>query len=106
MIPETEFRILPVSSQEPTDRTAEGTAAGDGQSLDLGTVDTTDEAQDTPVRVFWWRVKDMKDAVEIIRSEKTDIIVTDLKLGGDIGVTQEPGSASRQQHTDKSVSRI
>ncbi len=65
VIPETEFRVLPVSSPEPTDRTVAGTAAGESQSLDLGTVDTTDEAQDTPVRVFWWRVKDMKDAVEI-----------------------------------------
>lgn len=65
MIPETEFRVLPVSSPEPTDRTTAGTAAGESQSLDLGAVDTTDEAQDTPVRVFWWRVKDMKGATEI-----------------------------------------
>ncbi len=65
MIPETEFRTLPVSSTEPTDRTTEGTVVGESQSLDLGMVDTTDEAQDTPVRVVWWRVKDMKDAMEI-----------------------------------------
>ena len=65
MIPETEFRTLSVSATEPVDRTSGGTVVGDGQSLDLGAVDTTDEAQDTPVSVLWWRVKDMKGATEI-----------------------------------------
>lgn len=65
MIPETEFRTLPVSSTEPTDRAAAGTVVGESQSLDLGMVDTTDEAQDIPVKVLWWRVKDMKGATEI-----------------------------------------
>ena len=65
MIPETEFRTLPVSSPEPADRTSEGTVVGTGATLDLGTVDTTDEAQDLPVRVVWWRVKDMKGNSEI-----------------------------------------
>ncbi len=65
MIPITEFRILSVNSAEPRDRTAQGTAVGAGDRLDLGTVDTTDEAQDTPVRVVWWRVRDMNGAVEV-----------------------------------------
>ena len=65
MIPETEFRTLTVSSPEPIDRTTAGTVAGTGVSLDLGAVDTTDEAQDTPVKVVWWRVKDMKGNSEI-----------------------------------------
>jgi hypothetical protein len=60
LAPSTEFRTLPVSSAEPSDRTAQGTIIGEGGSLDLGVVDTTDEAQDTPVRVIWWRVTDMK----------------------------------------------
>ena len=82
MIPETEFRTLPVSSQEPADRTTAGKAVGEGTSLDLGTIDTTDEAQDIPVRVLWWRVKDMKDATEIsnIRvwiSDTTGFVGTD-----------------------------
>ena len=65
MIPETEFRTLSVSSAEPADRTTEGTITGTGQSLDLGKIDTTDEAQDIPVKVIWWRVKDMKGNTEI-----------------------------------------
>ena len=82
MIPETEFRTLGVTNTEPTDRTSDGTVVGDGQSLDLGSIDTTDEAQDTPVRVLWWRVKDMKDATEIsnIRvwiSDTTGFVGTD-----------------------------
>jgi hypothetical protein len=65
MVPITEFRTLPVSSAEPTDRTAQGTVIGEGESLDLGDVDTTDEAQDTPVRVIWWRVSNMNGNAEI-----------------------------------------
>jgi hypothetical protein len=65
VIPETEFRTLPVTHIEPINRTTEGMVVGDGQSLDLGMVDTTDEAQDTPVKVIWWRVKDMKGVEEI-----------------------------------------
>ncbi len=65
MIPETEFRTLPVQSPKPADRTSEGTVVGAGSSLDLGTVDTTDEAQVLPARVVWWRVKDMKGNSEI-----------------------------------------
>ena len=65
MIPITEFRTFPVGAAEPSDRTVQGMAIGTGDSLDLGTVDTTDEAQDTPVRVVWWRVRDMNGAVEI-----------------------------------------
>lgn len=65
MNPETEFRTLPVSSPEPDNRATGGTVIGEGESFDLGTVDTTDEAQDIPVRVFWWRVKDMDGAAEI-----------------------------------------
>lgn len=65
MIPETEFRTLLITNSEPMDRTSEGTIVGDGQNLDLSAVDTTDEAQDTPVRVIWWRVNDMKSNTEI-----------------------------------------
>ena len=65
MIPITEFRTFPVSSAEPFDRTVQGTVQGDGDSLDLGTVDTTDEAQDTPVKVVWWRVSDMRGNTEV-----------------------------------------
>jgi hypothetical protein len=65
VIPITEFRILPVSSPEPFDRTVRGTIIENGSSLNLGTVDTTDEAQDTPVKVVWWRVSDMRGNTEI-----------------------------------------
>ena len=65
MIPITEFRTLPVSSAEPSDRTVQGTVLGTGDSLNLGTVDTTDEAQDTPVKVVWWRVSDMRGNAEV-----------------------------------------
>jgi len=82
VVPETEFRTLPVSSGEPADRTTEGTVVGDGVSLDLGSVDTTDEAQDTPVRVFWWRVKDMKGATEIMNI-RVWISDTDGYVGND-----------------------
>ncbi len=59
MRPVTEFRTLPATAPEPDDRTVRGTAVGSDGSIDLGSVDTTDEARDTPVRVFWWRVRDM-----------------------------------------------
>ena len=65
MIPITEFRTLPVSVTEPADRTTQGTVVGTGDTLDLGMVDTTDEARDTTVRVVWWRVCDMNGAIEV-----------------------------------------
>ena len=65
VIPETEFRTLSVSSTEPEARTSGGAIAGEGQSLDLGTIDTTDEARDIPVKVIWWRVSDLKGNTEI-----------------------------------------
>ncbi len=65
MIPLTEFRTLSVSAEEPADRTTAGAAVGTGDTLDLGSVDTTDEARDTPVRVFWWRVTDLRGALEV-----------------------------------------
>jgi len=65
VIPITEFRTLPVSSAEPSDRAVQGTVLGTGDSLNLGKVDTTDEAQDTPVKVVWWRVSDMRGNAEI-----------------------------------------
>ena len=65
VIPITEFRMFPVNATEPSDRTAQGTVIGAGDTLDLGTVDTTDEAQDMPVRVVWWRVSDMNGAMEV-----------------------------------------
>ncbi len=65
MVPITEYRTLSVSSPEPNDRTGEGTVIGTGNSLNLGEVDTTDEAQDSPVRVIWWRVTGMKGNTEI-----------------------------------------
>ena len=82
MIPETEFRTLAISNTEPADRTSDGTAVGDGLNLDLGSVDTTDEAQNTAVKVIWWRVTDMKDAAGIsnIRvwiSDTTGFVGTD-----------------------------
>jgi hypothetical protein len=77
MPPITEFRMIAVNGTEPSDRTSEGTVLGTGAELDLGTVDTTDEAQDTPVRAIWWRVSDMNGAAEI-----TDIRVW-LEGGGD-----------------------
>lgn len=63
--PITEFRTLPATAREPDDRTTGGTAVGTDGSVDLGTVDTTDEARDTQVRVFWWRVRDMNGASEV-----------------------------------------
>ncbi|MCE5248984.1 hypothetical protein LLG96_02060 [bacterium] len=65
MIPVTEIRTLPVSSSEPEDRTTGGTVLGPDEALELGIVDTTDEAQDLPVSVFWWRVSDIKGNSEI-----------------------------------------
>ena len=65
MIPDTEFRTRSISSTEPIDRTSEGTVIGTGQTLDLSSVDTTDESQDIPVHVVWWRVSDMKGNSEI-----------------------------------------
>jgi len=59
MQPLTEFRTLAVTADEPADRAAAGIVVGLGDRLDLGAVDTTDEARDTPVRIIWWRVTDM-----------------------------------------------
>jgi len=101
--PETEFRTLPVSSQEPGDRTAAGTAAGEGTCLNLGSIDTTDEAQDIPVRVLWWRVTDMNGAAEIsnIRvwiSDTTGYVGTDSWFI-DITDTWTPGKTAVQVKT-------
>lgn len=65
MIPSTEFRTIPVNVAEPMDRTVQGMVLGSGDTIDLGTVDTTDEAQNTAVRVVWWRVRDMNGATEV-----------------------------------------
>ena len=65
MVPSTEFRTCSVASSEPVDRTSEGTVIGTVEYLNLDEVDTTDEAQDTPVKVIWWRVTDMKGSTEI-----------------------------------------
>lgn len=65
MRPITEFRTMTVNSPEPLDRTTSGSVVGDGDVLDLGSVDTTDEARDTSVKVLWWRVLDMNGAQEI-----------------------------------------
>ncbi len=65
MRPMTEFRTIPVTGSEPDDRTIRGTVMDPDGSIDLGAVDTTDEARDTEVRVFWWRVRDMNGASEV-----------------------------------------
>jgi len=63
--PDAEFRTLSILSTEPEDRTSEGTVIGTGDVLNLGEVNTTDEAQDTSVRVIWWRITNMNGATEI-----------------------------------------
>jgi hypothetical protein len=63
--PITEFRTFSIFSEEPADRAGQGTVIGSGDILDLGTVDTTDEAQRTSVRVIWWRICDLNGAVEV-----------------------------------------
>ncbi len=63
--PITEFRTLSITADEPADRTTAGTLMDTGTALRLGELDTTDEPQRLPVRVFWWRVADMGDASEI-----------------------------------------
>lgn len=65
MIPQIEFRTLPIAADEPDDRTAAGVVVGSGDVLELGRVDTTDEPQDTPVRVIWLRVKDIQGCSEV-----------------------------------------
>lgn len=62
MNPETEIRTLTVAAPEPEDRTIMGAVACEDNPFDFGTVDTTDEARELPVRVFWWRVKAMNDS--------------------------------------------
>ena len=65
MEPITEFRMISPIGNEPIDRTTAGILLGNGTILDLGEVDTTDEPQDIPVRVIWWRVADMNGATEL-----------------------------------------
>jgi len=65
VIPVTEFRKADISSGEPGDRTTAGTIIGTGNTIDLGEVDTTDEAQNLSVSVIWWRVSDMNGNSEI-----------------------------------------
>ena len=82
MVPTVEFRMLSVDQAEPVDRTTAGTVIGTGDTLDLGAVDTTDEAQDSPVRVIWWRVTDMQGNVEVTGlrvwiSDTTGMVGTD-----------------------------
>ncbi|MFA6472282.1 MAG: hypothetical protein WCU00_09610, partial [Candidatus Latescibacterota bacterium] len=83
MIPITEFRTMSVFLAEPTDRTIQGTVLGTGDSLNLGTVDTSDEAQDTPVKVVWWRVSDMRG----------NTFVTNIRVWIE-GTEEIPGTAS------------
>ena len=105
MIPTTEYRTLSISSSEPTDRTSEGTVIGTGESLDFGEVDTTDEAQDSPVRVIWWRVTDMKGNAEVYNiriwiSDTTGLVgddtwymdITDTWTQGKTAVQVQTGS--------------
>lgn len=103
MIPVTEFRTLAVSSPEPSDRTSEGTVLGTGQSLDLGSVDTTDEARDTTVCVIWWRVSDMKDNTTItnikIWLEGTEVLTGTAGLYMDITDTWTQGKSPVQVQT-------
>jgi len=65
VIPVTEFRTFSVFAEEPADRTSQGTVAGEGDVLDLGEADATDEARNTAVRVVWWRVSDLNGAIEV-----------------------------------------
>lgn len=121
MIPITEFRTLPVTASEPTDRTVQGTVIGSGDALDLGTVDTTDEAQDTAVRVFWWRVSDMNGATEIpgikiwldgagefAGSNVWHMDITDAWTQGKTAVqveTGSPGSAPTEEDSAATVTK-
>jgi len=94
---------MPVTSPEPTDRTIAGTAVGTGESINLGTVDTTDEAQDIPVQVFWWRVKDMKGNSEIsnirIWLEGSDTFTGTVAWYIDITDTWKAGKTSVEVQT-------
>lgn len=122
MTPVMEFRTLPVSSAEPADRTTQGTVLGVGETLDLGAVDTTDEAQDTAVRVFWLRIADMggysevgeirvwiEDADEFPGANAWRLDVTDEWTPGKTAVqveTGSPGAAPLSEETAAEVTRI
>ncbi len=83
MEPITEFRTLSITADEPADRTAAGTVVDAGAEFSLGEIDTTDEPQHLPIRVFWWRAADMGDAAEI-----TNIRVWMDGTGGLTGTNQ------------------
>ena len=105
MAPDTEFRTLSILSTEPEDRTSEGTVIGTGNVLNLGEINTTDEAQDTPVQVIWCRVTNMNGSTEIsnIRIWISDITgfvgnniwymdITDTWIQGKTAVQVKTGS--------------
>ncbi len=119
MRPVTEFRTLPATAPEPDDRTVRGTAVGSDGSIDLGSVDTTDEARDTPVRVFWWRVRDMNGASEVsdirIWLEGADgfpganawrMDVTDVWTPGKTAVQVETGSPGTAPVSEETAFRL
>lgn len=80
MIPVTEFRMFPVASPEPSDRTVMGTVVGDGRRLDLGQFDTTDEARETAAFVLWWRAVDLKDN-DLITNVRVHLDTTGMTPG-------------------------
>ena len=111
-----------MTSAEPSDRTTQGTVIGEGEAIDLGAVDTTDEAQNTLVRVFWWRIRDMSGFSEVseIRlwldgadefpgSNSWRLDVTDAWTPGKTPVqveTGSPGTAPVSEETAAVVTRI
>ncbi len=103
MEPITEFRTIDASGPEPSDRAASGVIAGTGGALELGRVDTTDEAQDIPVRVLWWRVSDMRGCAEITniraRLTGTDTLAGDNAWHMDITDSWTPGKTPVQVAT-------
>ena len=119
MIPITEFRTIPVTAVEPTDRAVQGTVLGSGDTLDLGTVDTTDEAQDTSVRVIWWRVHDMNGATEVpgisVWLDGADefpgtnvwhMDITDAWTQGKTAVQVETGSPGKAPTAEESAAEV
>ncbi len=103
MVPATEFRTLAVTLPAPEDRTAEGTVVGTGDTLDLGEVNTTDEAQETQVKVLWWRVTNMNGNTEI-SNIRVWISDTDGYVGAtawylDVTDTWTPGKTAVQVMT-------
>ncbi len=116
VIPTTEFRTFSISSSEPSDRISDGTVIGTGGSLDLGEVDTTDEAQDSPVKVIWWRVADMKSNTEIFNiriwiSDTTGLVgldtwymdITDSWVQGKTPVQVQTGSPGNAPTSEPSA---